>query len=386
MDALNFIEAHSIRRAEFDWQTIRDEMLPQARAFESLDDAHTAIRDLLELLNDGHSFLHTPETFESFASPDHAGMRLHQSEPTIIDIFPDGPAHKQGVKIGDRVLKVGDEAVTVENWAEHYRSVYRTGHELTLYSPLDQQERRVTLALGFAALNPLPDSFKTPAGYGLIDLPGHMGDGELPGGLDYASEVRKAFYALEAESVSAWIIDLRRCDGGNMWPMLAGLTPLLGIGDYGSFADIVGSNDWVWGFDGVEVRAHQNEQKGNYIVKIPDFLPLKKPDAPVAVLTSEVTSSSGEFIVIAFLGRPQTRTFGLPTGGLTSSNSLHALADGSELFLKAHLGADRLRHVYNEAIQPDTTVPIDWSLYGKPDDPVIVAAEVWLQNWFESGQ
>ena len=227
----------------------------------------------------------------------------------------------------------------------------------------------------------MPSSFVTPQGYGLIDLPGHMGDGDLEDKLEYAKVVRDAFYNLERQTTKGWIVDLRRNDGGNMWPMLAGLTPLLNVGTYGSFVDPVEAKDWLWRFDGKRVGSFEKATlKPDYTVSVPNFRSLVNPDVPVAILTSGVTSSSGELVLIGFLGRPMTRTFGEETGGLSSSNAMKELSDGSTLFVTGHWGADRLGRIYRGAIAPDETVEIDWSLYGQENDPVILAAQAWLQT------
>ena len=148
-----------------------------------------------------------------------------------------------------------------------------------------------------------------------------------------------------------------------------------------SFVDPVEAKDWLWRFDGKRVGSFEKATlKPDYTVSVPNFRSLVNPDVPVAILTSGVTSSSGELVLIGFLGRPMTRTFGEETGGLSSSNAMKELSDGSTLFVTGHWGADRLGRIYRGAIAPDETVEIDWSLYGQENDPVILAAEAWLQT------
>ena len=385
VEALDFIQTNSIKRQEIDWQSLRAEVLSEARAFESLSEAHSAIKHVLKLLNDNHSFLWTPEGMESRKEANHPGFRLHQNEPVVIDVFPDSPAEQKGVEVGDKIRKVNSELVNPTNWSRYFAQALEAGTPLTLFKVKAQEEIEVVLASGFAAPDPPPVSFRTPSGFGLIDLPGHSGDGTLGEKGRYAEIVSKGFYDLEAQGVKAWIIDLRRNDGGNMWFMLAGLTPLLGKGIYGSFVDPVEGNDWVWHFDGEVLGCYKKaDMKADYVLPVPNFRPLENPDAPVAVLTSGVTSSSGELVLIAHLGRPKTKMFGSRTGGLTSSNGMKQLADGSQLFVMGHWGAARSGHLYKNAIEPDVSVPIDWSSYGTASDPVILAAEAWLQEGIET--
>jgi carboxyl-terminal processing protease len=198
----------------------------------------------------------------------------------------------------------------------------------------------------------------------VIDLPGHMGDGSLPGGRDYARVVWNQLYGLEDAGARGWIIDLRRNDGGNMWPMLAGLTPLLGRTDYGSFFDPLDRVRWLWRFDGERLFPYREDQPAvpYESVDVPGSSPLRQPDAPVAVLCSRVTSS------------------GLPTGGLTTSNGTHDLADGSSLLLTDSLMADRLGRVFETGVVPDEHVAIAWETVGKADDPFVRRAAAWLER------
>lgn len=88
---------------------------------------------------------------------------------------------------------------------------------------------------------------------------------------------------------------------------------------------------------------------------------LNRTDAPVAVLCSGVTSSSGEATLLAFLGRPRTQTFGMPTGCLTTS-------------------ADRLGRVYEGGVTPDEHVAITWESVGEVSDPGVRRAAAWLEG------
>jgi len=94
----------------------------------------------------------------------------------------------------------------------------------------------------------------------------------------------------------------------------------------------------------------------------------------VAVLTGRMTFSSGEAIAVAFRGRPDTRSFGLETGGLTTSNDEFLLSDGAWLLLTVSRFADRTGKVYSGPIVPDEVVnpPETWP------DPVLEAATAWL--------
>jgi C-terminal processing protease CtpA/Prc len=63
--------------------------------------------------------------------------------------------------------------------------------------------------------------------------------------------------------------------------------------------------------------------------------------AYVAVITGPRTFSSGEAVTVAFRERPRTRSFGLPTGGLSTTNAGFPLPDGSAIYLTVAVDADR---------------------------------------------
>jgi len=98
---------------------------------------------------------------------------------------------------------------------------------------------------------------------------------------------------------------LRSDTGGNMWPMLAGLKPFLGSKGLGTFVSPTGSSRPGVAGHGVGVD--------------PPAALAALETAWIAVLTGPRTASSGEAVTIAFRGRPRTRSFGLPTAGLSTS-------------------------------------------------------------------
>lgn len=379
-EALEFIQTNALKRTEIDWELLRAELLPKNKGLTTLEKAHEEIRRVIRQLDDDHSSLWTPEQIKD-RPIDLAGFRLHQNKPVIIDVFPQSPAEMQGIQVGDSIVSVNGVTIDKSNWRQYFRNALKAGSDLVVRNSAGQ-DRQMTLETGFNLVNPVPKFYRTSAGVGVIDLPGHLGDGILPDGRQYAQVVQEALYDLEAQGVRRWIIDLRRNDGGNMWPMLAGLTPLLGLGTYGAFVDPVAANDWDWRFDGKTLGTFKkyDGKAGEGSLTIPNYHALNGQTVPVAVLTSEVTSSSGEMILIALLGRDTTRTFGEKTGGLTSSNALKVLQDGSWLLVMSSWAADRLGHVYRDAINPDISVPIDWSNFGTKEDPVILKAVQWLEQ------
>jgi hypothetical protein len=188
----------------------------------------------------------------------------------------------------------------------------------------------------------------------ILALPGLHRDVSDPSdtGAPYQEAIGTFLKTADAGGVCGWVIDLREHTGGDMWPGVRGLSPLLGPGSYGAFVDARGAKPWLTG------AAMSTEV-------------LKRPGAPVAVLLGPKTGSSGEMTAIAFAGRPATRSFGQPTAGFTTANSPVVLSDGAVLVLTAAHVQDRLARRYEGPMTPDeATAP----------DGAEAAAMAWLDK------
>jgi carboxyl-terminal processing protease len=97
----------------------------------------------------------------------------------------------------------------------------------------------------------------------------------------------------------------------------------------------------------------------------------------VAVLTNRSTASSGEVIVVAFRGRPHTRSFGAATYGVPTGNETMRLSDGAMLVLTTVWFVDRTNARYEGRISPDQFVNERTRSRG---DPVLTAATRWLRT------
>jgi C-terminal processing protease CtpA/Prc len=178
-----------------------------------------------------------------------------------------------------------------------------------------------------------------------------------------------------------WIVDLRQNTGGNMWPMLAGIGPVLGEGLAGLFVDpdpAVPPQEWGYS-DG------ESWLQGSAVVHVPAPYVLLRPEPTVAVLTDERTASSGEAIVIAFRRRPKTRAYGEPTGGLSTANRGFSLSDGALLILTVSTMADRTGQLYGSQVEPDVVVVTNLGSANDIDptsgqDPAVEAALDWLSS------
>jgi hypothetical protein len=194
----------------------------------------------------------------------------------------------------------------------------------------------------------------------------------------YAADVRRILTDLSAQSPKGWIVDLRGNTGGNMWPMLTGIGPILGDGAVGSFVAADGNVTWFYK-DG---KTGTRNPAGLETVSLAlDEEPgLQNPSAaPVAVLVDSSTASSAEAITIAFHGRPGTRFFGTATAGKSTAVQPFKLDDGAELYLTTAIDADRSGKSYPDGFTPDQVIPYNGtSMPQEANDAVVTAAQTWL--------
>jgi hypothetical protein len=183
---------------------------------------------------------------------------------------------------------------------------------------------------------------------------GYVQVGAFSGTIDeanaYARQIQNAIAAADRADLAGWIVDLRSNGGGNMWPMVAGLGPILGEGPLGYFISPTGA-ETLW-----EYRNGASTSAGLAITTVNPAYVLKRPQPRVAVLSDNRIASSGEATLIAFRQRPNTRSFGQPTCGLSTANSTYTLSDGGMFTLTTSVMADRLKNRFGDSIPPDEII------------------------------
>jgi hypothetical protein len=190
----------------------------------------------------------------------------------------------------------------------------------------------------------------------------------------YADTLQSCLGKLDSSNIKGWIIDLRENTGGNMEPMLAGLGPIFNAEKLGSLVDVNGKKE-SWSYkDGTYFW----ENKGILTVTSPVKL---SHQLPIAVLISSQTGSSGECVVISFIGNRMTRTFGQPTWGLTTGNGSFDLSDGARMMLASTRMADRNGKVYTGRIVPDEI--LEQKKNANSDNEINMAIH-WILNRYKS--
>lgn len=195
---------------------------------------------------------------------------------------------------------------------------------------------------------------------------------------EYVAAGNAVLREVDSPAVCGWILDLRLNLDGSYVPMVSTLGPILGNGPFWGWVDREGSTFMVSYEDG-SIVDDAGYLLADYLAPGTRYLPASA-SPPVAVLTSSTTASSGEVTTVAFVGRPNTRSFGEQTAGFTVGNTTYLLWDGTLLALAESAYVDRNGKAYLHGVIPDQRVANDWATFRTPDDPVIAAASAWLQQ------
>jgi carboxyl-terminal processing protease len=324
--AIDIMRQHALHGQGVDWTELRTEAFKRAGGAFNPIDTYPAIYWSLVQLGDPGSHLRLPPGLY----PDQIAL-LQQAEKEALTSAPGGP----------RVDNSIPTAFTSRRLPE--------GHVITA------QGRN----------------------FGYVVLP-RCSAKDNDGLLLYAADIRRILTDIAAQNPKGWIVDLRGNTGGNMWPMLTGIGPILGDGPAGSFVAADGNITWFYQDGKTGTRNPGGVETVSLALDEEPALRTPSP-APVAVLVDSSTASSAEAITIAFHGRPDTRFFGTHTAGKSTAVQPFKLDDGAELYLTTAIDADRSGKSYPDGFTPDQIVPVSGSsMPQENNDMVIQAAQTWL--------
>ncbi|MDO7849140.1 S41 family peptidase [Hymenobacter sp. M29] len=208
-----------------------------------------------------------------------------------------------------------------------------------------------------------------PQDIGYIRIPWVVGSQEK---LDaYIAHVQAQIKERDKRELKGWLVDLRGNMGGNMWPMLVGVGPILGEDTLGYSLD-PNNTKAVWRYEKGKALFD-----GDVQAETASYYTLKSTSPVVAVLTDTLTASSGEAVAVAFKARKHTRSFGAGTCGVSTSRSRFYLSDGSVLLLTTAVFADRRLVRYGHSIAPDEPL--------KPAE-VVARAIGWIREEYKAKQ
>jgi carboxyl-terminal processing protease len=325
---LDLMQQHSLNASSIDWMHLRQETLSRSQHAQTTPDTYVAIAFALTQLKENHSFLQPPDSLP--------------------------PSQRESI------------AAEISN----VRGSPQPKASPSPFSPQNEIQGHIDRRDGKA--------------FAHVVVPmcvGRYSEWEKngPDFQQFAEKLHRIVMDLQAQLPDGWLIDLRGNGGGNMWPMLAGIGPVLGEGDLGSFEHPNGAPvPWFYKAGKAGVRTSQGKDEIEAFVEHPPFvLPSL---AWAAVLLDLGTASSGEAVAISFANRPRERSFGEHTAGFSTSNQRYPLADGAVLFLCVGIELDRTGHRYLDGLDPDVRLPAPDARPREENDVVLQAAMDWIAS------
>lgn len=144
---------------------------------------------------------------------------------------------------------------------------------------------------------------------------------------EYAERVtRLVDEAVHSKHPCGTVIDLADQVGGNAWPPLAVLQPLITANNSARLVSRDGTRTSILSSANLDQVHPKFSTLGSGILS-------KIGKEPFGIVTTSTTASAGEMLAVLLRGESRSRMFGRPTFGATTANSPVALPDGGTLIL-----------------------------------------------------
>jgi len=270
-----------------------------------------AVDGMARAMNECHTYYLTPERAKGFnqrpAAVTGIGVQIFQPDPNqpieVIDIYPNTPAERAGVKKGDKIIRVnGDDVskLTTDEVATRVKGAEGTQVTVTFLRDSTEVELTMTRAR-FQA--PLFTSRMEDSSIGYIRIPQLIAN--------VADEVSAAARTLAAQGATSWILDLRDDPGGE-------LTVAVNVA---SLFVQRGTLVYQIGRDGQRTAVDANSNK---------FLGLNKP---LVVLVNKNSASGSEIIAAGIRANGAGTVMGTQTAGCVGTGQPRELPDGGLLLV-----------------------------------------------------
>jgi carboxyl-terminal processing protease len=365
---LKFIETYSARSRIVDIGSLTAAARAKGANVATIAETYPIIKEVLVGLGDRHSQLLDPTTARSLLQGSSTGYGIKIYPPDVIWVTAGSPADVGGIKTLDRIVSFNGKPWSKTTAADR---VVETAVVRVFRANVGEFD--VNLTRGPITTNETPTSRVLDSRLGYLDLPGSTGTRTSEE--NFGRVGISAIGAVEATSnPCGWVLDLRRNSGGFVYSMMSVLEPFLTESTFAGF---------VFGDDRRELLSFKGGQLyagGRLAWKTDAVAKLRDPNVPVAILMSNFTGSAGELAAISFIGRAGSRSFGDKTVGVTSANVGITLADGAFIMVTNSYDLDRSGTVYDQKLQPDVAIPLDWTTYGTDADPVLTSARQWLSS------
>ena len=329
------------------------------------------VQAMVDEIHDAHTYFLNADQVQEFnlslyAYNNYVGIgtairQLDDGRSVIVDVYPDSPAEKGGLKKGDILLKVDGRDVTRGNvdLSKLIRGAENTPVKLTVQrggatQPVDLTIIRGKIKQPVTASNVLPDkigyiriySFPQPAGLG----------GQAP----LFDQVTAALTEFDKQGLKGLVLDFRGNGGGSENEMIR-------------VASLFTDGDPI----AIEKRASGQERA---LKRDGKPWPTKRP---IALLVDEESGSAGEILPLSLQEYKAAYIIGQKTAGALSGPDQVELTDGSQLYYVARLilGPVSKKTTEGFKVTPDQIVPDPTpDDYAAGKDPQLDAAITYLKG------
>jgi len=195
----------------------------------------------------------------------------------------------------------------------------------------------------------------------------------------FSQRIQDSLYKIINENTKGIIIDLRLNAGGNMFPMIAGLSSVLGQTEFAIYP--TPTNDL---FERSLITKEGVSVNGRLITTLPKTYGDLSAH-PVAILLGPVTGSAGECVAASFVGRDKTIFVGEATAGFTTTNSGFLLhGDDYGIVLVTGYLRDRYVNIYEDNVKPDIKITGGDNFFNREHDQKIQAAVKWIEEQYKN--
>lgn len=299
---VQLIKREAFNSAKINWKSIDNEI--KTDSFDVYATAYAYVRDVLSKLDDKHSSLVTKDDLLASQLNVYKYLGISIESNKVVSIKKISYASRAGLNIGDIIesVKVNDYDGNLEITIDRDSSLKKIIIENTFDASDAIRNTGEILYIGGNAYIPIIDYDK------------------------YQDAILKVLNS--KNKTCGIIIDLRNNIGGNVYPMLAGVSPLFKEGVLFFFK----SRDSE--AKPVTLKSNGIYFGGELVAKLKRNATIgKQSNQPVALLIGRNTMSAGEILSTAFVSRPNTKSFGAATHGSLGYQSKFTLPDSSVLYL-----------------------------------------------------
>lgn len=323
---------------QVDWRAVRQEYL--GRAYSSKEEAYTAIREMLEKLDDPYTRFMDPQEFKNMQIDTSGeltgvGIQLAQDEDTkeliVVSPIEDTPAFQAGIMARDVIVKIDDQNTQGMDTNAAVNLIRGpVGSDVKLTIRRGEQEMEFTLQRARIELHPV--RYEVQQGsqgekVGYIRLTQFSANA--------ADEMRTAIEDLESQQVEGYVLDLRINPGGLLYASIDIARMWIDEGVIVSTVDRQGISE-------------QENANGTALT-----------NKPLVVLVDGGSASASEILSGALQDDKRATLIGSKTFGKGLVQSVRGLGDGSGLAVTvAKYLTPSGRDINHEGIEPDILVDL----------------------------